>query len=64
MTLREFDLWVREPTAVPLLPVSATPRIYVQGGFDRLAAFTQALRAELRALGVNADIVQRGQDCD
>jgi hypothetical protein len=45
MTLREFVLWIGETAAVPPLPVSATPRIYVQGGFDRLADFTQMLRA-------------------
>ena len=64
MTLREFVLWIREPAAVPSLPVSATPRIYVQGGFDRLADFIPTLRAELLALGVTAEIVQRGEDYD
>ena len=64
MMLREVDLWIREPAAVPPLPISATPRIYVQGGFDRLADFIQTLRAELRALGVSAEIVQRGEDYD
>jgi hypothetical protein len=46
MTRREFVLWIREPAAVPSLPVSATPRISVEGGFDRLADFIQTLRAE------------------
>jgi hypothetical protein len=64
MTVREFVLWIREPAGVPLLPISVTPRIYVQGGFDHLAAFIQELRAELRALGVTAEIVQRGEDYD
>jgi hypothetical protein len=64
MKLREFVLWIREPTAVPPLPISQTPRIYVQGGFDRLADFIQALCAELQALGVTAEIVQRGEDYD
>jgi hypothetical protein len=64
MTLREFALWIREPAAVPLLPVSATPRIYVQGGFDRLADFVQTLHAELRELGVTAESVQRGESFD
>ena len=64
MTLREVELWIREPAAVPPLPISATPRIYVQGGFDRLADFIQTLRAELQALRVTAVIVQRGEDYD
>ena len=49
---------------MPPLPISTTPRIYVQGGFDRLADFIQTLRAELRALGVTVEIVQRGEDYD
>ena len=64
MTLREVGLWIREPLAVPPLPVSATPRIYVQGSFDRLAEFLQRLSAELRTLGVTAEIVQRGEEYD
>jgi hypothetical protein len=64
MTLREFVLWIQEPAAVPLLPISATPRLYLQGGFDRLTDFSQTLRAELRAVGVTAEIVQRGEDSD
>jgi hypothetical protein len=64
MTLREVGLWIREPLAVPSLPVSVTPRIYVQGSFDRLAEFLQRLSAELRTLGVAAEIVQRGEDYD
>ena len=64
MTLRALDLWIREPVAFPPLPVSATPRIYVQGGFDRLADFIQTLCAELRTLGVTAEIVHRGEDYD
>ena len=64
MTLREVALWIREPVAVPLLPVSATPRIYVQGSVDQRAEFLQTLRAELRTLGVIAEIVQRGEDYD
>ena len=64
MTVREFSLWIQEPIAVPLLPISATPRIYVQGGIDRRADFIQTLRAELQTLGVTAEIVQRGENYD
>ena len=64
MILREVDLWIREPIAVPPLPVSATPRIYVQGRLDRVADFVRTLRAELRSLGVTAEIVQRGEEYD
>ena len=64
MTLREFALWIQEPAALPLLPISATPRLYVQGGFDRRTEFIEALRAELRAVGVTAEIVQRSEDYD
>ena len=49
---------------MPLLPISATPRLYVQGGFDRLTDFIETLRAALRAVGVTAEIVQRGEDSD
>src|SRR5262249_47687439 len=64
MRLREVALWIQEPVAVPPLPISATPRIYVQGSFDRLAEFVQTLGAELQTLGVTAEIVQRGEDYD
>ena len=64
MTLREVELWIQEPAAVPPLPISVAPRICVQGGFDRLADFIHTLSAELRALGVTAEIVQRGEDYD
>src|SRR5262245_1183162 len=64
MTIRELALWINEPAAVPLLPVSTTPRIYVQGAFARLANFIQVLRTELRARGVTAEIVQRDEDYD
>jgi hypothetical protein len=64
MTLREFSLWIQEPIAVPLLPISAAPRLYIQGGIDRLLDFIQTLRAELQALGVTAEIAQRGEKYD
>ena len=64
MTLREVDLWIREPAAVPPLPIATAPRIYVQGGFNRLADFIETLRGELQRLGVSVEIVQRDEDYD
>jgi riboflavin biosynthesis pyrimidine reductase len=64
MNLREVSLWIQEPIAVPPLPISATPRIYVQGGVDHLVDFLHTLRAELQALGVTAEIVQREENYD
>ena len=64
MTLKEVVLWVREPLAVPPIPMSATARFYIQGGFNRLADFTQTLRAELQGLGVTVELAQRDEEYD
>ncbi len=66
MTLREVDLWIREPAAVPPLPlpIATTSRIYVHGGVNRLADFIETLRAELQTLGVSVEITQRDEAYD
>jgi hypothetical protein len=62
MTLREVDLWIREPAAVPPLPIATTSSIYVHGGFNRLADFIETLRVEMQTLGVSVEITQRDHE--
>jgi hypothetical protein len=52
-----------EPVGVPIAPLTGnTVPLFVQGDFNRLADFTETLRSELRVLGMQIRLVQRGED--